>query len=144
MRPMAPGARRQTTPLESESVTVRMLRGRLVGWVLVTDALALQPENEPPRAPSVVAPSALNSSLLAVRTMTLPSSNAPNSEAANPSVSVPGGVAVVATIDFDALDSYLVDAGHAESSNWLLQNSVIARLPAGDAFYTLLWRTRSS
>jgi hypothetical protein len=45
------------------------------------------------------------------------------------------GVAVVATIDLDAPDSHLVEAGHAESSNWLLKNCVIVRLHAGDAFY---------
>ena len=45
------------------------------------------------------------------------------------------GVAVVATIDLDAPDAHLVQAGSPKCSNWLLKNCVILRLPAGDAFY---------
>jgi hypothetical protein len=45
------------------------------------------------------------------------------------------GVAVVATIDLDAPDAYLVQAGNPKCSNWLLKNCVILRLPAGQAFY---------
>ena len=45
------------------------------------------------------------------------------------------GVAVVATIDLDAPDAYLVQAGSPKCSNWLLKNCVILRLPAGEAFY---------
>ena len=45
------------------------------------------------------------------------------------------GVAVVATIDLDAPDAHLVQAGSPKCSKWLLKNCVILRLPAGDAFY---------
>ena len=45
------------------------------------------------------------------------------------------GVAIVATIDLDAKDSYLADENHEEKSNWLVTNTTVVRLPAGEAFY---------
>ena len=45
------------------------------------------------------------------------------------------GVAVVATVDLDAPDSFLVNSSHKDRSKWLLKNCVIVRLPAGEAFY---------
>ena len=45
------------------------------------------------------------------------------------------GVAVVATLDWDTPDSYLVDEAHPDRSRWLLKNCVFLRLEAGDTFY---------
>ena len=45
------------------------------------------------------------------------------------------GVAIVATIDLDAPDSYLVDPQHAERSNWLLKNTVRVKLPEKETFF---------
>jgi len=44
-------------------------------------------------------------------------------------------VPIVVTVDFDAKDDYLVNAGHARRSKWLLRNAVYLRLQAGQAFY---------
>ena len=45
------------------------------------------------------------------------------------------GVPIIATIDLDTPDAYLVDADSHQKSNWLLQNCEILRLPAGECFY---------
>ena len=46
-----------------------------------------------------------------------------------------GGVPVVATVDLDALDAYLVDPGSKWQSRWLLANTTVLRLPPGEKFY---------
>ena len=45
------------------------------------------------------------------------------------------GVAVVATVDWDAPDSYLVDENSPWRSRWLCKNAVFVRLAEGEAFY---------
>ena len=45
------------------------------------------------------------------------------------------GVAVVATVDWDAPDSYLVDENSPWRSRWLCKNTVFVRLAEGEAFY---------
>ena len=40
-------------------------------------------------------------------------------------------IPIVATVDFDADDARLLEAGHPDRSTWLLQNSVCVRLEAG-------------
>ena len=35
-------------------------------------------------------------------------------------------IPIVATVDFDADDARLLEAGHPDRSTWLLQNSVLA------------------
>ena len=45
------------------------------------------------------------------------------------------GVPVVATVDLDAPDAYLVDPGDSRVSKWLLKNCVFVRLSAGEVFY---------
>ena len=45
------------------------------------------------------------------------------------------GVPVVATVDLDAPDAYLVDEQHEEHSKWLCKNCVFVRLPAKGTFY---------
>ena len=45
------------------------------------------------------------------------------------------GVAVVATVDWDAPDSYLVDESSPWRSRWLCKNIVFVRLAEGEAFY---------
>ena len=45
------------------------------------------------------------------------------------------GIPVVATVDLDAPDKHLVDAGHAKKSRWLLKNCVIIKLADGEKFY---------
>ena len=45
------------------------------------------------------------------------------------------GVAVVATVDWDAPDSYLVNKDSPWRSRWLCKNTVVVRLPEGEAFY---------
>ena len=45
------------------------------------------------------------------------------------------GVAVVATLDLDTKDAYLVDARDERRSRWLLKNCTFIRLPAGETFY---------
>ena len=45
------------------------------------------------------------------------------------------GVAVVATVDLDAPDGYLVDPTHAKRSKWLVKNTVRVKLPPGETFY---------
>ena len=45
------------------------------------------------------------------------------------------GVPVVATIDLDAPDAYLVDKESPWRSKWLLKNTTRLSLPAGEAFY---------
>lgn len=45
------------------------------------------------------------------------------------------GVAVVATLDLDTPDSYLVDKDSERRSRWLLKNCVFVRLPEGETFY---------
>jgi hypothetical protein len=45
------------------------------------------------------------------------------------------GVAIVATIDLDAPDAFLVDARSPKFSRWLLKNCVIVRLPGGETFF---------
>ena len=44
-------------------------------------------------------------------------------------------MAVVATIDLDTPDAYLVDDGSPDKSNWLMRNCTVLRLRPGDAFY---------
>ena len=45
------------------------------------------------------------------------------------------GVAIVATLDLDTKDSFLVDAQAQNRSRWLLKNCVFVRLPEGEAYY---------
>ena len=45
------------------------------------------------------------------------------------------GVPIIATVDLDAPDSYLVEEGHPDASRWLLKNCEIVRLQAGETFY---------
>ena len=45
------------------------------------------------------------------------------------------GVPVVATVDLDAPDAYLVNKEHQDRSKWLCKNCVFVRLPAGGTFY---------
>ena len=45
------------------------------------------------------------------------------------------GVAVVATLDWDTPDAYLVDENDPRRSRWLLKNCVFVRLAAGETFY---------
>ena len=45
------------------------------------------------------------------------------------------GVAVVATLDLDAPDAYLVDVDSERRSRWLLKNCVFVRLPEGETFF---------
>jgi len=45
------------------------------------------------------------------------------------------GVPVAVTVDLDAPDAFLADAGHEKASKWLLKNCVFVRLPAGQVFY---------
>ena len=45
------------------------------------------------------------------------------------------GVAIVATIDLDAPDSWLVDEESDKKSRWLLKNCVPVRLQPGETFY---------
>ena len=45
------------------------------------------------------------------------------------------GVPVVATIDLDAPDGYLVNPKSPKKSRWLTKNCVIIRLGAGQCFY---------
>ena len=45
------------------------------------------------------------------------------------------GVPVVATVDLDAPDAYLVDESSCRSSNWLCKNAVRVALPRGETFY---------
>ena len=44
-------------------------------------------------------------------------------------------VPVVATVDLDAPDAYLVDPGSKWQSRWLLANTIVLRLPPGEKFY---------
>ncbi len=44
-------------------------------------------------------------------------------------------VPVVATVDFDAPDAHLVERHHEKQSRWLVANTVVVRLDAGDTFY---------
>ena len=44
-------------------------------------------------------------------------------------------VAVVVTVDLDALDGYLVDAENADRSKWLVKNTVLVPLERGETFY---------
>ena len=44
-------------------------------------------------------------------------------------------VAVVATVDLDAPDGYLVDEEHADRSKWLVKNTVLVKLPRGETFF---------
>ena len=44
-------------------------------------------------------------------------------------------VPVVATVDLDAPDAYLVDPGSKWQSRWLLANTTVLRLPPGEKFY---------
>ena len=44
-------------------------------------------------------------------------------------------VPIAATVDFDAKDAYLVEAGNGRRSKWLQQNAVVVRLEEGDTFY---------
>ena len=43
--------------------------------------------------------------------------------------------AVVATVDLDAPDGYLVDPNSEWRSKWLVRNCVLVQLPRGDTFY---------
>jgi len=45
------------------------------------------------------------------------------------------GAALVATVDLDAPDAYLVDPNNVKHSKWLVKNCVFVRLPAGETFY---------
>jgi hypothetical protein len=45
------------------------------------------------------------------------------------------GVPVVATLDLDTPDAYLVDPQNPQCSQWLLKNCVILRLQTGEAFF---------
>ncbi|CAK0881684.1 unnamed protein product [Prorocentrum cordatum] len=45
------------------------------------------------------------------------------------------GVAVVATVDWDAPNSYLVDENSPWRSRWLCKNAIFVRLAEGEAFY---------
>ena len=45
------------------------------------------------------------------------------------------GVAIVATIDLDAPDAWLVDEASDKKSRWLLKNCVVVRLEPGETFY---------
>ena len=45
------------------------------------------------------------------------------------------GVPVVATVDLDAPDGYLVDEASELRSKWLLKNCVFVRAAAGEVFY---------
>jgi hypothetical protein len=45
------------------------------------------------------------------------------------------GVPVVATLDLDTPDAYLVDPSNEAHSKWLLKNCILVRLPAGEVFY---------
>ena len=45
------------------------------------------------------------------------------------------GVAVVATVDLDAPDAYLVEPTHADHSKWLVKNTVRVKLAKGETFY---------
>ena len=45
------------------------------------------------------------------------------------------GVAIIATIDLDAPDAFLVDKQNPEHSKWLVKNCEIVRLPAGETYY---------
>lgn len=45
------------------------------------------------------------------------------------------GVPIVATIDFDAPDSHLIQQDHEQRSKWLCKNCVVLRLDSGEAFY---------
>ena len=45
------------------------------------------------------------------------------------------GVAIVATVDLDAPDAFLVDDQNPEHSKWLVKNCVIVHLPAGETYY---------
>ena len=42
---------------------------------------------------------------------------------------------MVATIDLDAPDQYLIDAGYAKRPRWLLKNRIIVRFADGEKFY---------
>ena len=44
-------------------------------------------------------------------------------------------VAVVVTVDLDAPDGFLLDAGHTSHSKWLVRNTVVVQLPRGETFY---------
>ena len=45
------------------------------------------------------------------------------------------GVAVVATVDLDAPDGYLLDKASEYRSKWLVKNTVLVQLPRGETFY---------
>ena len=45
------------------------------------------------------------------------------------------GVPIIATVDLDAPDSELVQAGHPKASSWLLKNCEIVRLKEGETFF---------
>ena len=45
------------------------------------------------------------------------------------------GVPIIATIDLDAPDAYLVDPSSDKRSKWLCKNCTILRLPPGETFY---------
>ena len=42
---------------------------------------------------------------------------------------------IIATVDFDAQDRYLVQGDGPRRSNWLLANAVVVRLREGQTFY---------
>ena len=44
-------------------------------------------------------------------------------------------MAIVATIDLDAPDPWLVDVDSDKKSSWLLKNCVVLRLAPGETFY---------
>ena len=44
-------------------------------------------------------------------------------------------VPVVATVDFDAPDAHLVNREEKKHSRWLVANTVLLRLKAGETFY---------
>ena len=44
-------------------------------------------------------------------------------------------VPIVATVDFDAKDAHLVEAGNELGSKWLQQNTILVRLDEGSTFY---------
>ena len=45
------------------------------------------------------------------------------------------GVAIIATIDLDTPDAFLVDPDSPQRSKWLLKNCEIVRLSGGDTYY---------
>ena len=45
------------------------------------------------------------------------------------------GVAIIATVDLDAPDAFLVDKQNPEHSKWLVKNCEIVRLAAGETYY---------